>query len=161
MNTLLTRPGRRSGQAGYSLLEVLITILIASFGLLALAGMLLKGIQHSNSSFARSVAAQQAYDLADRMRANTPGLKNGSYDSIAFDAAENCVACTAVALCTPSGLAAYDACSWNKQNRALLPFGQGSVSKSGKVYLVTVRWDDTHSGGATADLSKFELKVDP
>lgn len=149
-------------QAGYSLLEVLITVVIASFGLLALAGMLLKGIQHSNSSFMRSIAAQQVYDLADRMRANVTGMTNGSYDTVAFDASEACGVCTAASVCTPTALATYDACSWNKQNRASLPLGQGTVSKAGAIYTITVSWDDTRGGGAAANpLKNFTLKVDP
>lgn len=150
-------------QQGYSLLEVMITIVIASFALLALAGMLVKGIQHNNSSYLRSIAIQQAYDLSDRMRANpdksSPPL--GFYDAIAFDSAETCGTCTAGSTCSPTELAAYDACSWNKQNRALLPFGQGTVTRSVKAYTITVAWDDTREGDVAAKLKKFVLKVEP
>lgn len=146
-------------QSGYSILEVLITIVVASFALLALAGMLMKGIQFNNSSLLRSIAAQQAYDLADRMRANVTGLRDGRYDTITpagSDATATCTVCTSA--CTSTQIAEYDACTWKQQNARLLPLGKGEVSKSGVTYSIVVSWDDSRSG--TADKS-FTLKVEP
>lgn len=139
----------------------MITVVIASFALLALAGMLVKGMQNNNSSYMRSIALQQAYDLSDRMRANPNGLTGGSYDTVTFDASATCGVCTAASPCTPTDLATYDACLWNKQNRAMLPFGQGTVAKSGKMYEITVAWDDTRGGDVATTLKKFILKVEP
>lgn len=48
---------------GFSLIEVLITIVILSFGLLGIASMLLNGMKLNNASYLRSVATQQAYDM--------------------------------------------------------------------------------------------------
>lgn len=55
---------------GFSLIEVLVTVLILAFGLLGVAGLLVKGVSNSSSSEAMAKASQLAGDLADRMRAN-------------------------------------------------------------------------------------------
>lgn len=141
--------------AGFSLIEVLVTIVIASFGLLGLAGMLTKGIDLNHKSFMRTVATQQAYDMADRMRANPSGLNNGEYDEVEFSPPATCDACTT---CTPKALATYDICTWNNQNAALLPSGQGAVTKDGLVYAIAISWDGDRSGEAS---ETFTLRIDP
>jgi type IV pilus assembly protein PilV len=67
---------------GFTLLEVLIALVIFSFGLLALAALMAKGLQYNTSALHRSYASTQAYDIADRMRANRLGITAGNYDSI-------------------------------------------------------------------------------
>ena len=140
------------------MLEVLVTIGIASFALLGLAGMMLKGIQNNNSSFLRTIAAQQAYDFADRMRSNREGMKNGYYDSISFSGAQACPSCNVGSSCTTKQLAEYDICSWNNQNAALLPSGQGTVKKSGVTYAIEVSWDDRDKSNLRQN---FTVRIDP
>lgn len=140
---------------GFTLLEVLITLVIVSFGLLAMAGMMVKGMGLNHTSYVRSVAVQQAYDIADRMRANLGGVKGNAYDSIAYTANQTCTACTS---CTASTMAAYDACYWNTQNESQLPLGRGTVARTGAEFLITVSWDDSKSGSANKN---FVLRVQP
>lgn len=145
-------------QQGFTMLEVLITILIVSFGLLALAGLFLNGLRMNNSSFLRSVATQQAYDLSDRMRANVSGVSAGNYNAISFPgSAQACADCDTVS-CTASNLAAYDACSWNNDNISLLPMGRGTVTRSGNVFSITLSWDDNRSGSPNQN---FVLRFEP
>lgn len=141
--------------AGFSLIEVLVTIVVVSFGLLGLAALLVKGIEFSNSSYMRTVATQQAYDMADRMRANAKGLLDGRYDAVTFSAPTTCGACTT---CTPEALAIYDICSWNSQNASLLPSGQGTVTKNNLIWEIAVSWDSSRSGSAD---ETFTLRVEP
>jgi type IV pilus assembly protein PilV len=141
-------------RTGFSIIEVLVTLTIVSFGLLGLAAMLVKGILHSDDSMLQSVAVQQAYDLADRMRANVSGVNAGNYDSVTCPAAQ---ACTPSALCTPAQLATYDICTWNSQNGTLLSSGQGTLNKDGVIYAITVGWHDRSSSGGKS----FTLRIDP
>ncbi len=67
---------------GFTLLEVMIALVIFSFGLLALAALMAKGLQYNTSALHRSYASSQAYDMADRMRANRLGIDAGNYDSV-------------------------------------------------------------------------------
>lgn len=139
---------------GFTMIEVLVTILIVSFGLLALAAMLTRSIEYSRGSMMRTVALQQANDMADRMRANIPALNSGAYSNISHSAS----ACTACTACTPQELATYDICTWNNQNANSLPLGRGAVTKSGSVYSVAVSWDGRRNGTVN---ESFTLRVDP
>ncbi|MGI4936757.1 MAG: hypothetical protein ACRYF5_08440, partial [Janthinobacterium lividum] len=121
-------------------------------------GLFLKGIEASSNSMIRSTAVQQVYDMADRMRANATGLKNGAYDNVTATSQATC-SCSAGS-CNPTQLAAYDACLWNKQNATLLPSGSGTVTHtSGSLlYTIMVQWDDSKSGSAS---KSFSVQVDP
>lgn len=70
---------RRHRIRGASLLEVLVAILILSFGMLAMAGLHSVAFKYGKMSQFRSVATQMAADLADRMRANPEGAVAGDY----------------------------------------------------------------------------------
>ena len=59
---------------GFTMLEALISLLILSFGLLGIAGLYIAGVQNNKSASLRTIATQQSYDMADRMRANLAGL---------------------------------------------------------------------------------------
>ena len=56
--------------SGFTLIEVLISMLILAVGLLGLAGLQATGLRNNLSAYNRSQATQLAYDMADRMRAN-------------------------------------------------------------------------------------------
>jgi type IV pilus assembly protein PilV len=55
-------------QAGFSLVEVLVALLILSIGLLGLAGLQITGLQQNQGALQRTRAAQLANDLVDRIR---------------------------------------------------------------------------------------------
>lgn len=58
-------------QSGFSLLEVLISVLILSFGLLGMAGLQLKSLQSSHSAYQRTLATVIAMDAGERLWANS------------------------------------------------------------------------------------------
>ena len=55
---------------GFTLLEVLITVVILAIGLLGLAGLQVNGMKNNLSAEQRGLASQLAYDMADRIRGN-------------------------------------------------------------------------------------------
>lgn len=57
-------------QAGFSLLEVLIAMLILAFGALGLAGLQMKTLQASHSAYQRGLANIIAADTVERLWAN-------------------------------------------------------------------------------------------
>ena len=65
-------------QQGFSLIEVLVTMVILSFGLLGVAGLLVSGVSNAASSEAMSKASHLAADMADRIRANPSGARSSS-----------------------------------------------------------------------------------
>lgn len=157
---------RLPNQAGVAMLEVLITIVILAFGLLGFAGLNAAGIASNHGSYLRSQAALQAYDMADRIRANLTGAQNSLYDSISGAGTDpGCISTG----CTLAQMAAYDKWAWNAANAVLLPAGQGTVVKSGNFLIVTVRWDGDRtqatgtgcSNSDSTDLKCFILRVQP
>jgi type IV pilus assembly protein PilV len=93
-----------------------------------------------------------AYDMLDRMRANSTGVANGNYNSISTTAATAGTDCSS-SVCNASSMATYDDAEWHANIATVLPSGTGSVSGSGanSVFTITITWDDDRSG--TADTS--------
>ena len=59
-----------SSQQGSTLIEVLVTVLIVSVGLLGMASLQLKSVSLNHSSYQRLQATNLAYDIADRIFIN-------------------------------------------------------------------------------------------
>lgn len=142
-------------QSGFTLVEIMVAMLVLAIGLLGLAGLQANGLRQNTNALYRTFAMMQAYDMADRIRANETGRRNGAYDTITtgIPAAQNCTA----AVCTPNEIAAYDAHEWNNTNAQLLPSGTGSVSVAGvapdQMFTVTVMWDEERTGAAGTNCS--------
>jgi len=136
---------RRRKTKGASLLEVLVSIVIASIGLLALAGVNAASVRYTKMSQYRAVATQLANDMGERMRANkgvpassgppvvvATGFFAGNYDFTTEFADQATKATlpvqlcnTAASSCTPAEIAALDVAQWRILVRDQLP--EGSV----------------------------------
>lgn len=114
-------------QRGVGLVETLVAIVVLSIGLLGLAGLVTSGLKDSHSSGLKIIAAQQAYDMADRMRANRAGVNAGNYNFAATPIGAQVRACYTASGCTTTDIAQSDAWDWDQQNAALLPDGRGIV----------------------------------
>ena len=145
-------------QKGLSLIEVMITLAVFSFGLLALAALMASGLKYNTSALHRSYATSQAYDMADRMRANRLGLDAGYYNDLSeSDTDPDCIESG----CTPEQMAQYDTWQWNTDNARLLPEGAGTVnlkSSDSDIYTITVAWNDDRNPDTAADSFVFELQ---
>lgn len=119
--------GFRFIQSGASLIEVLIAILILSFGMLALGAMLSFGVQLPKLSGYRATATNLATEYVDRMRANPVGFSTDQYTaglnetswSFSDIALSECV----YPNCTPNSLAAMDIAATRRAVRRQLPAG--------------------------------------
>lgn len=134
-------------QHGFSLLEVLVTVLVLSLGLLGMAGLITAGMRSNNVAQFRSVATQQTLDIADRMRANLAGVRAGDYDNLTatIPASNDCIAVN----CTAAQMAVYDHAQWNTANARLLPGGQGSVVGNLVAgFTITLMWTEKEMGAA-------------
>lgn len=135
-------------QSGFSMLEVLITILVLSFGLLGMAALVTTGMRGNNTAYYRSIATQQTLDIADRMRANLAGVRAGKYNALSavIPASNDCLA----ANCTAVQMSTYDQAQWNTANSVLLPGGKGTVTGTPATgYLITMSWIEKEMGGGT------------
>lgn len=65
-----TRSTYRKTNRGFSMIEVLISILVMTFGLLGISGLMMKGVDNSTGNELASRASQSASEIMDAMRAN-------------------------------------------------------------------------------------------
>ncbi len=155
---------RQSGsERGVAMIEAMIAIVVVSFGLLAVAGLQLAGMRVSQMAYYRSVATTQAYDMADRMRANIAGVNSGAYNAItstapARPACSNPFAATG---CAAAVMATYDAYAWLTEIGRVLPGGSGSVTRifSGanatNAFDISVIWTEKCTPGETSPSSSL------
>jgi len=142
---------------GFTLIEVLISMLILAVGLLGLAGLQATGLRNNISAYNRSQATQLAYDLADRMRANVAEAQNYNTSIYITQAPAGAAVanCELAAGCSPTEMAQNDLFEWNCAIAgcdgppvipATLPLGQGSITFLGTIYTITINWDDNRDG---------------
>lgn len=144
---------RIARQGGFTLVEVLVTVIVLAIGLLGLAGLQLNGMRYTHSAYQRSQATILTNDIIDRMRANRATAEDGAYD-IAIGAAASEVSCRGTETnCTPANLAAADLFEWKQALAAVLPAGDGAVQQDGGSLTVTIQWDDTRGEEAPKTLT--------
>ena len=153
----------KSRQRGFSLIEVLVSMVIASVGLMGMLSLMLKGLQANASSGWRTIAVQSAYDMADRMRAeqkNVESYKNIVTPGSASSCSEGLVSTTHVKPPTTSTTCTgtSSACDWFTTTAKMLPKGASAVCEKDGVYAVHVSWDDGKAG--TTDKT-FSLRFVP
>jgi len=144
---------RAAGQRGFTLIEVLVTVIILAIGLLGLAGLQLTALKYNHSAYMRSQATILTNDITDRMRANRTVANAGGYN-IALGAVPNAVSCEGVGQnCSTADMATADLSEWKQQLAGLLPSGDGSIVQAGSVFNITIQWDDSRGEQAPVQLS--------
>jgi len=140
-------------QRGFTLIEVLVTVIILAIGLLGLAGLQLGGLRYSFSAYQRSQATIMANDIVDRMRANRTVAEAGAYDIDIGDDPDD-QDCTGVAAnCTAANMADADLFEWKQALADILPAGDGSIVNNGNTFTITIQWDDTRGEEAPKTLA--------
>lgn len=160
-------------QAGFTLLEVLVAIVVLSLGLLGLAGLQAASLRNNQAAYYRGIATQQTYDMADRIRANLAGVRAFNYNNIAPGVPAADPGCfTLVGGCTAATMALTDSFQWNTVNAALLPGGSGTVvcadgpaaagctaATGNWLFNITVSWTERTQAGNV--VQSFVTRVAP
>ncbi len=150
-------------QQGYSLLEVLISVVVLAIGMLGIAALQTNAIKYNQSAQLRATAITQISNMVDRMLANSDGVDTGAYDNVSgIPSKPNC------SICTKTQVAQLDAYEWNTLNNQLLPNGQGTVTRNGTNLVITLRWDNDRTGATglncggnpTVDLTCLPMEVE-
>ncbi|RVU84039.1 type IV pilus modification protein PilV [Leucothrix sargassi] len=99
-------------QSGFSLIEVLISLIVLSIGLLGLGGLHLTSLQSSNNAHFRTAASIAATELADRMRLNpsavSAALYEGEVNRTLCSSSSTVKSCDGDNLCSSTEAAAFD-----------------------------------------------------
>jgi type IV pilus assembly protein PilV len=155
---------------GFSMIEVLVTLLIISLALLGTAGLQAYSMRMNQAGQFRTLAVFLVADLAERIEANKPAAVSGLY-VVAESSAP--VAANAVCLngaCDASTLAGFDLAQWQNIVSTRLPqsswqvcvdANRDSVCDAGVVpsnpinYLIRISWVDrlTDKTDAASDAS--------
>ena len=124
---------------GFSLIEVLIAILVLSFGLLGLAMLQTMSVRYAESSNYRTQATNLAYELLDQIRVNRINVGTYEGDYTATTNAENCEPAVGNGLTTARYMEAWSC----RLGRAL---GAGATAKvdlgANDVVKVEITWAD-------------------
>ncbi|NND92738.1 MAG: type IV pilus modification protein PilV [Granulosicoccus sp.] len=191
---MMTSAGRRAAplkQQGIGIIEVLVALVVVSFGVLGMAGLQLTGMKQSTNSFNRSKALMLTENMATRMRINRPGVVNLAYAG--FDSGANADYCQARPVpycqatssapaqsCTVDELAAFDLFSvscgdWgsagaNDGVQGLLPEGarlqvicNDAPCAVDSTYTLSVSWPEnrTASSGEAPEIRQVQMRLRP
>ena len=131
----------RSGtkQRGVGLVEVLVTVLVTSVGLLGIAALHLSSLRNNFDANSRSYASMLASDIADRMRGNRTAALNGDYN-VGYGTVPS-----------TAGTIQDDVSAWRASLTQALPAGDGTITVDNATNIATIviRWDERSTGAMT------------
>ena len=163
-------------QAGFTLIEILVTVFVLAFGLLGFAALQTEGMKNNRVAELRSVVTQNTYNIADRIRANVGGAISGTYvansaPAVAYDCETSFTGTVVANKCSSVEMANADLDRWYTTLGDALPSGTGSITCAdadaadvdactrGSLYSISVMWEEsTRTGFAT---KTFSLDIQP
>ncbi|AZC33514.1 type IV pilus modification protein PilV [Pseudomonas chlororaphis] len=125
----------RSVQAGMTLIEVLVAVLILGVGLLGAAAVQLNALRYTDSALMTSQASFIAYDMLDRIRANSAA----DYTVAAPDTGNFSV------------VRDQDLYDFKRNIESFGgPTAEGHISLKQGVFTISITWDDSRAAHASA-----------
>jgi type IV pilus assembly protein PilW len=148
-------------QAGSTLIEVLVTLLILSIGLLGLAGMQLAGQQSVMESYQRDQAMTIVQDMVQRINANRSNI--ACYASASYFGTDSTgTGFVAANACAASAQAVTDMTEWSKQlfgaaesgNTGAMIGARGCITYDAatRTAIVSVAWQGLSGAAGQPDL---------
>ena len=146
--------GKRRGLAsrqqagGFTLTEILVTLVIISVGLLGVAGLHSMSLRNNFDALIRSHASALADEIADRMRTNRTRALAGDYN-IAVGVTR-----------TGSTLADADLIAWKQRLAAQLPNGDGAVQLAvapSRLVTITIQWGERDQPNPVTFVTQTEI----
>lgn len=147
---------RKKNIKGATLLEVLISVLILSFGFLGMSTLQVRAMKGSISSFQRSQAVIYTQYLMDVMRVDRENAKGGSYN--------------AASICSPAALgggslAKNSLKEWltsiqtNMGTNFDAPTCATVACDANYICTVRINWDDSKAGGLAEQVLEVRSRV--
>ncbi|MDR2032248.1 MAG: type IV pilus modification protein PilV [Azoarcus sp.] len=166
-------PSPFARQTGSSLIEVLVSVFVLTFGFLGAAGLQIASLRSAESSLERSQAVFLSHTILDAMRANMENASSTPLDlsilkvktAYSTGAAGTATLCDATTIGTSDAVATADLEFWIENLQSNLGKGTcGGVYCDGNLCTVTISWDDSRgdsvrSGGSapTIFISRSQL----
>lgn len=138
---------------GMSLIEVLVAVLVLAVGLLGVAAMQALALRGGQGSLESSQAVMSANSIIEAMRANRVNASN-------YNIGKTC----SVASVGAGGLAGDDLKKWIETLKSTVGV-TGDATTCGQIAgcpnacVVTVFWDDSRAGGASARSMVTEARI--
>jgi type IV pilus assembly protein PilV len=104
---------------GFTLIEVLVSMVILALGLLGIASLQAIALKNNQDAYLYAQANALAYEMGDRIKANKLGW--AKIPTPLTSCATGCNSATAS--CAPAQMAAYDYCYWKQKATTLLLTG--------------------------------------
>jgi type IV pilus assembly protein PilV len=147
---------KHSSQSGFSLIEVLISALVITVGVLGMAGLQVGAKRAGYEAMQRTAASSLAQDMLERMRANpdkltsysSTALGDGSISSVPDPICSH----STLSPCTSVQLAVYDLWAWeqaidgatelNSEDEAVggLVTPTGCITVTGSAVTIAIAW---------------------
>jgi type IV pilus assembly protein PilV len=137
-------------QHGFSMLEVLITLVIVAIALLGTAGLQAYAMRMGKSGEFRTQAVFLASDIAERMEANKTAAVAGNYAVAAASSPSAAATDCAAGACDTGTLASWDISEWENAIIAVgLPQANWQIAQTTagnpSTYTILIRWTDRSS----------------
>ena len=145
------RVKRHPHNKGFTLIEVMVSLVVMSIGMLGLASIQAISIQNNQTAYMRTLAMQSAYNIADLIRtgSDSDGTITSVFDAVTStvpSAPTNCIVNDSSTSCSAADMAASDIYQWKKNLETLLPSGRGAITRSGSIYEIKIMWDEDRTG---------------
>ena len=143
LKTRIHRPQRLSQMRGFTMIEVLVTLVIIALTLLGTAGLQSYAMKMNQGGQLRTQAVVLALDLLERIEANNAAAVAGNYavGSLPTAYTTDCY----VSPCDMSALATYDLNQFRQKLVAQLPNGSATVTVTGGgpfTYTLQISWQE-------------------
>ncbi len=126
---------RRSLQSGFTLLEILITMVIIAIGMMGFAAMMMNSMKNNRTAMQRSLATFYAYDILDCMRVNRAAA--AAYQRNFADSIPS----------ASGSLAQQDLNLWLTGLSTALPSGQAKIGVVGDTATIEIQWAENINAG--------------
>jgi type IV pilus assembly protein PilV len=150
-----TKPHQRATarrQQGLSLIEVLVSVLVVSTGLLGAAALTASAVRNNQGSYERTQTSILTQGIFDAMRANLAAVNATAYNTDGW-------VCSVAS--EPATLAARDIARWVGSVKAQINADAcGRIACASGACTISVRWDDSRTtGGSNAQVLSTRVQL--
>lgn len=126
---------------GFTLVEVLISVLVLAIGVIGIAGMQLTALRTAQQSAFQTAALQLASEMADKMRANYQQMqlpdKSNLFLNVDYQSADDVVVTPPKKICyradcSAEELAKFDIYEWMARIKSALPGGRVRICRDSR-----------------------------